>query len=367
MISRRHMLQLAGGFLLSWPSDTTLGFAADSPATIKGAVAGSGTLVGITVGASDIASPAASHAVLDNFNMVTPGTAMKWAYIHPEQNSYSWPYSDSIVAFAKAHGLAVHGHNLCWNLFNPAWVQQTVNPSNARSILESHIQAVAGRYRGEIDTWDVVNEPVRVADGKPGGFMAGPWYDALGPEFIDIAFHAAASTDPKAIRQINLDSVEQDSDAYHYEATRNADLAIIKAALQRGVPIQSVGIESHLRAYLPLTSAAFSTFIRQVKDLGLAVAITELDVDEGREGSSSPAAREQTVADYYARYLEEVIPLGNVRRVGFWTLSDKNNWLDAAAPRADHQERHPGLMNDDFVPDPACYSVEAALKGLVHR
>lgn len=353
------------GALLCCGAKAALRLSPQPAAAIKDVVGGSGILVGTTVGRSNIADPLQSKFIVDNFSMITPGTAMKWAYIHPAQDSYSWAYADSIVAFAKQHSLVVHGHNLCWNRFNPPWVQQLVTRENARSILESHIQAVAGHYRGRIDTWDVVNEPVAVSGGLPGGYMAGPWYDSLGPEYIDIAFHAAASADPTAIRQLNLDNVEQDNESC--EATRQADLAIIRAALQRGVPIQAIGIESHIKTYLPLKSAAFCQFISELKNLGLSVNITELDVDDGRQGTASVASRLQTAANYYAQYLEEVVPLSGTKRIGFWTLSDKNNQLDASAPREDHQEHRPGLLDDNYHPNPSYYSVQAALASLAHR
>ena len=365
MMNRRTLVRAMSGALLCYCARAANRLGSQPAAAIKDAAVGSGILVGTTVGGSNITDPLQSKLIVDNFSMITPGTAMKWAYIHPAQDTYSWPYADSIVAFATQHSLVVHGHNLCWNRFNPPWVQQLVTRGNARSVLENHIQAVAAHYRGRIDAWDVVNEPVAVGGGFPGGYMPGPWYDNLGPEYLDIAFDAAASADPNAIRQLNLDNVEQDNDSC--EATRQADLAIIRAALQRGVPIQSIGIESHIKTYLPVKSVAFCRFIRDLKDLGLSVNITELDVDDGRQGTASEASRLQTVANYYAQYLEEVVPLSATKRVGFWTLSDRKNQLDASAPRQDHQEHRPGLLDDNYRPNPSYYSVQTELNKLARR
>jgi endo-1,4-beta-xylanase len=364
MITRRQILRLAGSALGCRVAQAASWRLPMPSASIKSAVAGSGILVGTTIGGSDLADRTKGSFIVENFSMITPGTAMKWAYIHPEQDKFAWTYADSLVAFAKQNSLAVHGHNLCWNRYNPGWVQQTVTRGNARSILESHVQTVATHFRGQIDTWDVVNEPVKVDSGLPGGFMPGPWYDNLGPDYLDIAFHTAASADPRAIRQLNIDNVEQDSDSC--EATRQAELAIIRAALKRGVPIQAVGIESHIKTYLPVTSTSFCRFISELRGMGLAVNITELDVDDGL-GNGSVANRLQAVADYYARYLEEVVPLSGTKRVGFWTLSDKNNQLDASAPRKDHTEHRPGLLDDNYVPNPAYYSVQNALKTVAHQ
>lgn len=358
-LNRRQAIQLAGGAVLWRSAKAMAGILPQQAPSIKSAVGGSGMLVGATIGSSEMNDPAKAAFVAQNFSMITPSTAMKWAYIHPQPNTFAWAYADSIVAFAKQRSLAVHGHNLCWNSANPAWVQQTVNRTNAQTILEHHIQTVVSQYKGKIDTWDVVNEPFQVGPGRPQGYMPGPWYNNLGSEYIDIAFHTAAGADSKAIRQLNIHKVEQDDKSC--EATRGVALEVIRAAVKRGVPIQAVGIESHITTSLPVRSSQFVRFLKELVGMGLAVNITELDVDDAAV-SGSLAQRLNTVGNYYAEYLDQFISATNTKRVGFWTLSDKNNWYDTTFPRKDGEHHHPGLLSDSFSPNPAYSMIETALK-----
>ena len=62
--------------------------------------------------------------------------------------------------FAESHHILARGHNLCWHQHNPAWLDAAVTPQNAVSLLTTHILTVAGRYKGRIHSWDVVNEAI---------------------------------------------------------------------------------------------------------------------------------------------------------------------------------------------------------------
>jgi endo-1,4-beta-xylanase len=355
--TRREMLKLGAAAALGCQR-ANLAWASPADQSLRSAAASAGVVLGIAIGQSNIFREPDKGFICGNFGMITPGTEMKWAALRPDESTYNWAGADTMMTFAKANRLLLHGHTLCWNMYNPSWLESKATRATARDLLQDHIRHVTGRYKGLIDSWDVVNEPIRIGVGRAEGYLPGPWFNALGPEYIDIAFHTVAETDPRAVRQLNLDNVEQDAD--YCERTRRAALAAVRAALGRGVPIQAIGIESHLQAHLPPTSPAFEAFIKELRGLGLTITVTELDVNDTKL-SGPPAERLRIVADYYERYLEAMIPLSNTQRIGIWSLSDKNNWLDHTYPRADHAEHHPGLVSDAFAPNPAYHAVRKAL------
>jgi endo-1,4-beta-xylanase len=280
-----------------------------------------GCPIGTATPSQMLRDPAIAQIVAKEFNLLT-ASGMKWVAIHPDQERYDFTEGDWNVQFAEEHGMQIHGHNLCWNnpAGNPAWLQKTLNPSNARDILSSHITTVMKRYRGRIASWDVVNEPVVSWPVKTGGLYPGIWLQALGPEYIDIAFHAAAAADPDALRIMNVHALEQDTP--ENELARTRVIEWLKQLLSRGVPIQAVGIESHLDTSQPLADTAMRKFVETIRNLGLRVLVTELDVKETR---SSPNSRDwdTNVANYYADYLIEILSVGRPQAIIFWSLTDR--------------------------------------------
>jgi endo-1,4-beta-xylanase len=312
-------LKLAAGAAFS-PALLTRANAAPEQA-LKSSAKPCGWQVGLAVDNAKLQNPQYAQAVTANFNLVTL-SGMKWDRLHPQSQKFDFSEADAGMQFAVAHGIRVHGHNLCWNnpQAYPAWFKTEMNKSNAEKYLVSHINTVAGRYKGKIDSWDVVNEAV-VGWSKEKGFLyPGIWLSMLGPQYIDIAFHAAEQADPAALRVLNIYHVEQDTqDSLD---TRRGILELLQQLVSRKVPIQAVGIESHLDAMQPLGGPTFREFLHGIHSLGLQIMITELDVTESRVTGSS-IDWDRKVAQYYGDYLDSVLPYCNARRAIFWALQDR--------------------------------------------
>lgn len=305
---------------------------------LKSAVGSSGPNIGISINKSSLQDPAVAQIVVENFNLLTAG-GLKWKQIHPAPDTYAFEEADWSVNFATEHRMLVHGHNLCWNSpeANPAWLKQVLTKHNAKEYLVSHITTVMKRYQGRVDSWDVVNEPVVSWPGRADGLYPGIWMNLLGPEYLDIAYHAAAAADPKSLRVFNVHHVEQDiqDDA----STRTKVLGWLKQLISRGVPVQAVGIESHLDTAQPLLTQTFVRFVAETLALGLEVLVTELDVMETRALGTS-LDWDKKVARYYGDYLTEVLSTVTPRAVIFWTLRDR--WA--------YGRKIQGLLQDSLSP-----------------
>jgi len=314
-----------------------------------------------TVKSGVIYGPAMVAFAKVNCNLITPGSELKWGAIRPSQDVFLFADADFMYDFARQNGMAFRGHNLCWNAGNPPWLAQVLNKSNAEGILVNHITKVAGRFAGKIDSWDVVNEPIATWYNKPGGLYPGPWLDTLGPEYIDIAFHAAAAADPQSIRVLNVHHVEHMRD----EPTRLACLNLLESLLKRKVPIQALGMQSHLEATLPFDKGQLEGFIKNVRSMGLEVQITELDVNDSKV-DGDVLHRDQVTADCYRRYLDIVLPVADVRRLVIWSITDQGNWMIymKGAPqwqRSDGAPLRPGILDVSMKPKPAYEAVMASL------
>jgi endo-1,4-beta-xylanase len=337
--------------------------------TDSGSLRETATKCGIKIGAQaergPLQSPDFAQVIKDNFSLMTPGNELKWQRIRPTPDAFDFTDGDWMVSFCESNGILVHGHNLCWNnpAANPNWFKTVLNQSNANRYLTEHITTVMRHYAGRIDSWDVVNEPTVFWSKRSDGLYPGLWLGLLGPTYIDTAFHAAAAADPKALRVINVYNVEQGTP--DHETTRKATIAMLKQLLARGVPVQAVGMESHLDASLPPGGNGLATFIRQVRDMGLQILISELDFnDTSVEGDVQ--TRDDVVAKAYRDYLTQVVPASGTKRVIFWTPSDKWDWLNSAhnfkTERADRTQHRPGLLDNTMQRKPAFLAVQSALR-----
>lgn len=329
-------LKLVAGAAFS-PAFLTRANAAPEQA-LKSSAKPCGWQVGLAVDNSKLQNPQYAQAVIANFNLVTL-SGLKWDRLHPQPQKFDFSEADAGMQFAVAHGIRVHGHNLCWNnpQAYPAWFKTEMNKTNAEKYLVSHINTVAGRYKGKVDSWDVVNESVVGWSKENGLLYPGVWLSALGPQYIDIAFHAAQQADPAALRVLNIYHVEQESE--DSTKTRSAILALLQQLITRKVPIQAVGIESHLDVMQGLGEAAYRQFLHEIHSLGLQIMITELDVKESRATGSSMDWDRQ-VAKCYRDYLDDLLPYCNAHRTIFWSLQDR--W--------DGNRRVQGLLQSDFSP-----------------
>ncbi|WP_024903644.1 endo-1,4-beta-xylanase [Robbsia andropogonis] len=295
--------------------------AAERFVPLREVAAARGLTFGFALDAAKLAQDEVYRAlVMREASIVVPENALKWATVHPEPERYHFAPADSIATFAKAHDQRMRGHAFCWHRALPDWLLHAVTPANAEAVLTMHINTVARHYRGQIVSWDVVNEAIQVEDGLPGGMRHAFWYQMLGERYVDLAFHAAHEADPDAVLCYNDYGLENDG---HYGDTkRSAVLAMLQGLRQRGVPVHALGIQSHLRAgEVRGFGAGLSRFILAVRDLGLSVLVTELDVDDSRL-TGSMDERDDIVAATYKRYLEVVLATRAVSTVITWGVWD---------------------------------------------
>jgi endo-1,4-beta-xylanase len=337
----------------------------DASTPLKALAAKSGLKIGVQASKSNLVVPEFVEFVTKNFSLMTPGLELRWPRLRPTPDTYNFDDADWMINFCQTHGLLVHGHNLCSTgpNGNPPWFSSVLTRSNATHYLIDYISTVMTRYRGRIESWDVVNEPIVFWSKRSDGLYPGIWLDLIGPEYIDVAFHAAQAADPNALRVLNCYCVEQDNP--DFEKTRLLTISFLQQLLKRKVPIQAIGIESHLDATAPPAGLSYVKFIEEIRSMGLQVLITELDVDDSHVPGDK-RNRDNIVAQRYYDYLTEVVPAGRTNRVIFWTPSDRWNWLNstnlpAKFRRADNQPHRPGLLDDALQNKSAFDAVSAAL------
>ncbi len=292
--------------------------------------------------------------------IVVAENSMKWAPLRPSRGTYNFAEADALVAFAEANRMKVRGHTLCWHRQLPAWFAGEATAANARELLEEHIDRVAGRYAGRIHSWDVVNEAVQVTDGRPDGLRKSPWLELIGPDYLEVAFQRARAADPQALLTYNDYGIEAENEAS--EAKRQAILQLLRRLRRRNVPLDAVGIQSHVSAgadhrYGP----GLLRFMTEVRELGLEIFVTEMDVND-RDLPADTGIRDRAVAERYGQYLQTVLGPGSVSAVLTWGITDRRTWLNGEDARRDHLPERCLPFNAEGQPVEAFFSVRTAFE-----
>jgi endo-1,4-beta-xylanase len=250
------------------------------------------------------ADAAAQSLVVRHFDSITAENDMKAEVIAPRRGEFDFSGADAFVGFGERHGMFVVGHTLVWHNQTPDWFFQDESgnplaPAAQLARMREHIAAVAGRYRGRVHAWDVVNEVI----GEDGRYRQTRWTDAVGDgdELVRQAFAAAARAAPDAELYYNDFNAER-------PAKRDGIVRLVKMLQDAGIRIDGVGIQAHWGLNYP-SDDWIAQAIDAYAALGIKVMITELDVDVlplTREGQviGTGLAHPQFQLEEFKRFLD---------------------------------------------------------------
>lgn len=353
---RRDFLQLSVGTLTS----SIVPFSQRAPQIphLRELALSKGLFFGSAVSDPRLHRPEFTPLLLDQCSILVAENAMKWRATHPEQDRFDFTQADNFMNFVASNHLVARGHNLCWHEHNPSWLDSIITSQNAANLLTTHIRTVVSRYKGRIHSWDVINEAIDPSQKNHHGLRTSFWLQNIGEDYLDLAFRAAAETDPSAILTYNDYDIETDSPSQ--SAKREAVLDLLRRLTKKGVPIQALGLQSHLRTNEGTpTFNGLAKFLTEIEKLKLQVFITELDVDDEFMPADIPE-RDRQVADLYRSYLAAVLPHSSVKAVLTWCLSDRDSWLQGFRPRKDGLPQRPLPFDANLDPKPAFFALRDA-------
>ncbi|KAA9037236.1 endo-1,4-beta-xylanase [Ginsengibacter hankyongi] len=233
-------------------------------------------LMGVSVNDAIIsgADKASQDIVIKHFNCITLENSMKAALINPQPDVFNYVPADAFVAFGRAHNMFIVGHTLVWHNQVPAWffINAKGKPNSKEEQIErlrNHIKAVAGRYAGKVNAWDVVNEVI----DNDGSYRSTSWVNAFGngDTLVKYAFKFASEFAP------NTELYYNDFNAWRPEK-RDGIVRMVKMLQKEGIRIDGVGMQGHWGLNYPKT-AYIEAAIDAYAACGVKVMITELDVD----------------------------------------------------------------------------------------
>ena len=262
-----------------------------------------------------------SQTVIKEFNSVTAENAMKMKSMSISRGQYNWADADYLVAFAVKNKMRIHGHALLWYKSTPTWIENfTGTKDDWKAIMREYILAVVGRYKGKIQSWDVLNEAVL----DNGTLRDCVWLQHIGTEYIDLCFQYAHEADPDALLFYNDYGHEYSS------VKRTAINNLIAELKSRNVPIHGIGLQMHTN--INNSNANIQSAITTAAATGLKVHISEFDIRTNMAASQTLTYTAAIAASQKEKYQITVKAFFNLpasQRYGFsfWGVHDSQSWI----------------------------------------
>ena len=239
-----------------------------------------------------------------------------------------------------------HGHTLVWHNQNPKWLTDAaLTRTEVIDAMTEHIHAVAGRYRGRIPCWDVLNEGV-VDDGLRKTI----WLEGVGPEYVEMAFRAAHEADPDAKLFYN------DFAAEELNAKADQVYALVRSLLDAGAPVHGVGFQMHIGLHNVPDMAGFRRNLARFAELELETRVTEMDV-QIQKGTGSPEELLAAQARAYGDVLRTCLEVDGFTGFTTWGFTDAHSWI----PKHTGAHDEPLPFDTNYAPKPAYDAIAAAL------
>ncbi len=317
--------------------------------------------IGSAINSWDIEDSASdSYKIVERqFDTVVYENQTKPDQIHPSEKYYKFEPTDKLVEWAEVNGKKVRGHTLVWHSQCPGWFfrdgAETTDADLLVQRMKDHITTIVSRYKGKIDTWDVVNE---ILDDS-SGLRQSDWLNIIGDydgdgdnyDFIEIAFQTAHEADPDARLIINDYSLESSNK----KASEMYNL--VKALLEEGIPVDGIGLQMHVDYSVNVNNVRKNmenlAKLREI-DPDFVLEVTELDMscfrwsDQAKEKEFTEefaAVFDEKYAQLFQLFME-LAEEGILDTVVFWGYYDGGTWLNGFP--VEGRTNHPLLIDREM-------------------
>ncbi|WP_111309395.1 endo-1,4-beta-xylanase [Confluentibacter sediminis] len=302
------------------------------------------------------------------FSSITAENEMKSMQIHPTKDSFNYEYPDKFVALGEKYNMFIHGHTLVWHSQLSSWIRSIKDSTEMAEALKNHIQTIVGRYKGRVNSWDVVNEALN----EDGTLRQSVFLNTMGEDYLALAFKWTSETDPKA------DLYYNDYNMANAEKRKGA-IKMVKNIIDKGIKVDGIGMQGHWHLNTP-SLEDIEQSILDYSALGVKVAITELDIsvlpnpDELVGADIAQNFQNSEVMNPYTKGLPDSIQVklanrykdifkiflkhkDKISRVTFWGVSDGQSWLNGFPVRG--RTNYPLLFDRQLKPKSAYDSIIA--------
>lgn len=176
--------------------------------------------------------------------------------------------------------------------------------------MKTHITTEMTHYKGQCYAWDVVNEAL----DDSANFRTDVFYNAIGEDYIRIAFEAAAAADPDVKLYYNDYNIEYSG------AKATAALGIVTKLVNAGVKIDGVGLQGHFIVGSTPSQSDLVKTMETYTALGLEVAYTELDIRMTLPSTDAMLVQQSTD---YNKVVSACLNVEDCIGITVWDFDDK--------------------------------------------
>jgi endo-1,4-beta-xylanase len=204
-------------------------------------------------------------------------------------------------------------------------------------MFKTHITTVVNHFKGNITSWDVVNE----AFEDNGTLRNTLWRQKLGPDYVARAFKYANEADPTCKLFYN------DYGTEYSNAKLTAVVNMVNDFKRRGIPISGIGSQMHTN--INHSNTQINSSLQQLASTGLLIHISELDIQTNTANLPSAtysATAEKALAEKY-KYIAQAygaLPAAQQFGITMWNIGDADSWLTLWL----NQKDWPCLFNDKY-------------------
>ena len=305
-------------------------------------------MIGMAMPASIINNPSFKDVIVGNFNSMTFENETKPdAVLRKDECQKGLPetYTEPVInlsmiarsmQFAKENGIKVRFHTLIWHSQTPSWFftvdytpnGQRVNREVMLKRMESYIRQVMTymeeNYPGQIYCYDVVNEAIDPPHGDANGMRKdSPWYEVIGPDFMNYAFEYARKYAPEGV-----DLYYNDYNCY----SKSQQIIECLRPIKEAGNIDGIGMQSHISTSDNVDRQIRGTAAKFTAE-GYKVQLTELDIGMSSTGKNAEELQAMKYCVLFKK-MQQAKQNGTVDIdcITIWGLYDGVSWRREESP-----------------------------------
>lgn len=272
-----------------------------------------------------------------------------WSSYESQQGMTNWQRMIPVIEWCRSQGITTKGHPLVWANRSgfPLWLNN-YTVAEKEDLLKIRVKNTVAGFKGKIDIWDVVNEPIHVPTWDNAMVKARRPSIPEIANYVEKALHWSHSEDPSATLIVNeYFTLASERDRSRFDS-------LLKELDKRKAPFSDIGLQAHEpREEWFRPEYVWNTFDLYSK-YGHHIHITEYTPQSSGKEITGGWRKGTWTLDAQRDFAEQFLRLcfGHPAVVSFnwWGLSDRQIWLPGG-----------GLIDEEYRPKPIYNTVDSLI------